>query len=59
MRAASRRPTIRRIVIAAVLLLAILEPLVMYRSLVREREHRLQAFAQMLSVDDAPGSAGR
>jgi hypothetical protein len=47
MRGESRRPTVRRIVIAALLLLAIAEPVVMYHSLVREREHRQQAFAQM------------
>jgi hypothetical protein len=55
MRAESRRPTVRRIVIAAILLLAIVEPVVMYRSLVREREQRQQAFAQ--AQQSAPDTA--
>jgi hypothetical protein len=55
-----RHPTVRRIVIAAVLLLAIVEPVVMYRSLMRERDQRQQAFAQtQQSAPDAAYSAGR
>jgi hypothetical protein len=47
-------------VIAAVLLLAIVEPVVMYRSLMRERDQRQQAFAQtQQSAPDAAYSAGR
>lgn len=55
MSAESRRPTIRRIIIAAILLLAIVEPVVMYRSLVRERDRREQAFAQ--TQQWAPGTS--
>ncbi len=57
-----RRPTVRRIVIAAILSLAIVEPIVMYRSLVREREQRQQAFAQSqgpTSANDSQSDAGR
>ena len=62
MRAAPRRPTVRRIVIVAILFLAILEPVVMYHSLVREREQRQQAFAQTQqpsSDDVSMDGAGR
>jgi hypothetical protein len=37
---ARRRRPIRRIVLFAILLLALVEPLIMYRSLVRERAQR-------------------
>jgi hypothetical protein len=62
MRAAPRRPNVRRIVIAAILFIALVEPVVMYRSLVRERERRQQAFAQTeqsMPDDVSPDSAGR
>jgi hypothetical protein len=49
-------------VIVAILLLAIAEPLVMYRSLTRERDQRQQALAQSLQWESdmpAPGDAAR
>ena len=53
----TRRHPVLRIVIIAVLLLAIAEPLVMYRSLMRERDQRQQALAQTLqSESDMPAS---
>jgi hypothetical protein len=56
-----RRSSVRRIVIAAIVALAIVEPIVMYRSLMRERDRRQQAFAQTLqSVPDiSPTDPGR
>jgi hypothetical protein len=50
-----RHPAVRRIVIAAILLLAIVEPVLMYRSLTRERDQRQQVFAQ--SLQSGPDSA--
>jgi len=48
-----RRSSVRRIVIVAIVVLAIVEPIVMYRSLVRERDRRQQAFAKMLPSESA------
>jgi hypothetical protein len=46
-----KHPSVRRIVIVAIVVLAIVEPLVMYHSLMRERDRRQQAFAQMQQSD--------
>jgi hypothetical protein len=57
-----RHPPIGWIVLGTILLLAIAEPFVMYRSLVREREQRQEAMAQTLQlVPDLPArsDAGR
>ncbi len=40
---ARKRPLVRRLVIVAILLFIVIEPVVMYHSLMREREQRLQA----------------
>ena len=45
-----KHPPVGWIVLGAILLLAIIEPFVMYRSLMREREQRQQAFAQTQPV---------
>lgn len=46
----ARRFPIRRIVIVGLLLLALVEPLLMYRSLMRQREQRRQASEGSLEV---------
>jgi len=46
----ARRPPIKRIVIVGLLLLALVEPLLMYRSLMRQREQRRQASESSLEV---------
>ena len=57
-----RHPPIGWIVLGTILLLAIAEPFVMYRSLMREREQRQEVMAQTLQqVPDLPSQndAGR
>jgi hypothetical protein len=46
----ARRLPLRRIVIVGLLLLALVEPLLMYRSLMRQREQRRQASESSLEV---------
>ena len=46
----ARRPPVGRIVIVGLLLLALVEPLLMYRSLMRQREKRRQASESTLEV---------
>ena len=46
----ARRLTIGRIVIVGLLLLALIEPLLMYRSLMRQREQRRRASESSLEV---------
>ena len=46
----ARRPSIGRIVIVGLLLLALVEPLLMFKSLMRQREQRRQASENSLEV---------
>jgi hypothetical protein len=60
-RTGGRARRLRRIVIWTILLLVIAEPLVMYHSLMRERDQRRQAITQSLQSESAipDGGPGR
>jgi len=53
----ARRPPIKRIVIVGLLLLALVEPLLMYRSLMRQREQRRQASESSFEVSASAHAA--